>query len=75
MTYGDFKDLARRAASDRVLRDETFNIAINPKYDGYQRDLMAYKFFDKKTALVVGLNLCQINKLQRNFINQLLKKF
>ena len=51
MAYGDFKDLARRAASDKVLRDKTFNIAKNPKYDGYQRGLasMVYKFFDKKS--------------------------
>ena len=37
MAYGDFKDLKRRRASDKVLRDKTFNIAKNPKYDGYQR--------------------------------------
>ena len=29
MAYGDFKDLARRAASDKVLRDRAFNIAKN----------------------------------------------
>ena len=34
MAYGDFKDLPRRAASDKVLRDKAFNIAKNPKYDG-----------------------------------------
>ena len=39
MAYGDFKDLARRTASDKVLRDKAFNIAKNPKYDGYQRRL------------------------------------
>ena len=52
MAYGDFKDLARRTASDKVLRDKAFNIAKNPKYDGYQRGLasMFYKFFDKKSA-------------------------
>ena len=38
MTYGDFKDLKRRAFSDKVLKDKAFNIAKNPKYDGYQRD-------------------------------------
>ena len=27
MVYGDFKDLARRTASDKVLRDKAFNIA------------------------------------------------
>ena len=29
MVYGDFKDLAKRTASDKVLRDEAFNIAKN----------------------------------------------
>ena len=52
MAYGDFKDLNRRTASDKVLRDKAFNIAKNPKYHGYQRGLtsMVYKFFDKKFA-------------------------
>ena len=31
MDYGDFKDLARKAASGKVLRGKTFNIAKNPK--------------------------------------------
>ena len=50
MAYGDFKDLKRRIASDKILRDTAFNIAKNPKHDGYQRGLtsMVYKFFDKK---------------------------
>ena len=50
MAYGNFKDLARRTASNKVLRDKAFNIAKTPKYDGYQRRLasMLYKFFDKK---------------------------
>ena len=39
MAYGYFKDLARRNASDKVIRNKKFNIAKNPKYDGYQRDL------------------------------------
>ena len=47
MAYGDFKDLARKTAYDKVLRDKAFNIAKNPKYDGYQRGLtsIVYKFF------------------------------
>ena len=40
MPYGDFKDLSRRTASDKILRDKAFDIAKNPKYDGYQRGLM-----------------------------------
>ena len=39
MVYGDFNDLARRIVSDEILRDKEFNIAKNPKYDGYQRAL------------------------------------
>ena len=52
MTYGDFKDLPRRTASDKILRDKSFNIAKNPKYGGYQRVLvsMVYSFFNKKNA-------------------------
>ena len=52
ISYGDFKDLARRTASDKVLRDKAFNIVKNPKYNGYQKVLaaMVYKFFDKKFA-------------------------
>ena len=44
MAYGDFKDLNRRIAADKA-----FNIAKNPKYDGYQHELSAivYKFFDE----------------------------
>ena len=37
MAYGDFKNLTRKTLSDKILRDKTFNIAKNPKYDGYQR--------------------------------------
>ena len=47
MAYGDFKDLAKRTASDNyvawrdsdVWRDKAFNIAKNPKYNGYLRSL------------------------------------
>ena len=35
-----------------LLKNKAFNIAKDPKYDGYQRGLasMAYKFFDKKSG-------------------------
>ena len=35
MVYGDFKDLNRKTAANKVLIGEAFNIAKNPKYDGY----------------------------------------
>ena len=55
MAYGDFKDLARRTASDKLLRDKLFNIAKNSKYDGYQSGLasMIYKSFEKKSKEMV----------------------
>ena len=45
------KHLKRRTASDEVLRDKAFNIAKNPKYDGYQRGIasMVHNVFDKKS--------------------------
>ena len=51
MAYGDFKDLTKRTAADKVLRDKAFEIASDQKYDEYQRELasMVYKFFDKKS--------------------------
>ena len=57
MPYGDFKDIARRTASDKVLRDKGFNIAKNAKYDGYQRGLASkvYNFFEKNRKEVVSL--------------------
>ena len=52
MAYGYFKDLPRRTASDKVLRDKLFSISKNLKHDGYQRGLasMVYNLFHKKTA-------------------------
>ena len=51
MAYGDFKDLPKRTAADKVLRDKAFKVASDQKHDGYQRGLasMVYKFFDKKS--------------------------
>ena len=50
--YADNKDLIYRTKADKVLKDKTYDIASNPKYDDYQRGLasMVYKFFDKKST-------------------------
>ena len=49
--YSDSKDLTKRTVADKILRSKAFNIAKDPKYDGYQRGLasMVYKVFDKKS--------------------------
>ena len=78
MAYGDFKDLKRRTASDKILKDKAFNIAKNPKYDGYQRGLasMVYKFFDKKSK-GRGVNiLSEFNKqLAKELHKRIFRKF
>ena len=52
MTYGKYKRLTKRTQADKILKDKAFQIASNPKYDGYQRGLalMVFKFYDKKSA-------------------------
>ena len=52
MAYGDFKDLNRRTAADKVLRDKAFNIAKDPNYMDINVDLHQWfiNFLIKKTA-------------------------
>ena len=71
MAYGDFKDLAKRIAVDKALRDKAFKIASDQKYHGYQRGLasMVYKFFDKKSQ---GKGLAN-NKENMQLANELHK--
>ena len=49
--YADHKNLINRTEADKFLRDKAYDIASNPKYDGYQRGLasMVYKLFDRKS--------------------------
>ena len=77
MAYGDFKDLVRRTASDKVLIDKAFNIAKNPKYVGYQRGLasMVSDFLIKSREVVVLImKLNKKSNLLTNYANELLKK-
>ena len=50
--YADHKDLINSTEADKILGDKAYDIASNPKYDGYQRGLasMVYKFLDKKST-------------------------
>ena len=49
MVYSDFKDLPQRTASNKVLHNKTFKIAIMQKNNGYHSRpaSMVYNFFDK----------------------------
>ena len=76
MAYEDFKDLNRRTAADKVLHDQPFNIAKNPKYDRYHRGLasVVYKFFDKKT-LVETIKNENIKELAKEMHKPIIRKF
>ena len=76
--YADSKDLARRTQADKVLRDKAYNIASNPKYDGYQRGLagMVYNFFDKKSASLADKSTMRGNlELANELHKPIIKKF
>ena len=77
MAYGNFKILARRAAADKVLKNKAFNIAKDPKYDGYQRGLasMVYKFFDKNAAGSGIKSLPQNEQLAEELHKPITRKF
>ena len=76
VAYDKTKDIVKRIQSDKVLNHKAFEIAIDPKYDGYQRGLasMVYKFFDRKSA---SLNKSSgsgiINKPNYQLVNELHK--
>ena len=36
--YSDSKDLTKRTVADKILRNRAFNIAKDPKYDGFKED-------------------------------------
>ena len=57
MAYGDLKDLAKRTVSDKILRYKAFNIAKNPKFDGYQHGLtsVVYNFLTKQLLVELPL--------------------
>ena len=58
MDFGDFKDLTSRTTSDKILRDKTFNIAKNPKYDQYNEELLHWSInILIKILLVVVLRI------------------
>ena len=77
MAYGDFKELTKRTAADKVLRDKAFKIAKDPKYDEYHRGLtsMVYIFFDKKTAGSSIESMPQNEKLAEELHNPIIRKF
>ena len=81
MANGDYKDLKSITAADNVLRDKAFNVAKNPKYDGYQRGLasMVYNFFKKMTkgngGTLANKSIPQNEKLAEELHKPFIRKF
>ena len=78
MAYGDFKDLAKRTGSEKILRDKTFNVAKNSKYHGYQRGLasMVYRFLDRKFAgSGIKNEITQNQQLAAELHKRIIRKF
>ena len=77
MTYGDFKNLAKRTATDKVLRDKAFKTASDQKYDAYQRGLasMVYKFFDKNSQGSGLINNKENTQLANELHKPIIRKF
>ena len=78
MASGNFKDLKRRTASDKILGDKAFSTAKTPRYDGYQRGLasMVYKFSDKKsTGSGINIPLEFDEQLAKELHKPIIRKF
>ena len=60
LAYGDFKDLAKRTASDKMLRDKAFNIAKNTKHYGFFQWFINFLTRNLLHLVVIEMNLNKI---------------
>ena len=80
VAYSDSKDLTKRTFADKNLKNRAFDIAKDPKYDGYQRGLasMVYKFFASKVsgsgAKLTPENEQLANELHKQLLENLKKE-
>ena len=78
--YSDSKDLTKRTVADKILKNKAFDIAKDPKYDGYEKGLasMVYNFFDSKVsgsvAKLTPENEQLANELNKPIIRKLKKE-
>ena len=76
MAYGDFKDLAKKTASDKILRDKAFNSAkAQTMMDNKEVFLLWFTNILIKSLKLVVL-IIKLNKISnqlKNYTNQLLE--
>ena len=77
MTYGHFKDLTRRTASDKAFCNKVYSIAKNRKYDGYQSGTpsMVYNFLIKKLLAAYKNENMSHQQLAEELHKPIIKKF
>ena len=71
------KILQKKAAADKILKNKAFDIAKDPKNDGYQRGLasMVYKFFDLKVSGSGAKLIPQNEQLANELHKPIIRKF
>ena len=75
--YSYSKDFTKRTVADKILKNKAFDIAKDPKYDGYQRGLasMVYKFFDSKVSGSGAKLTLQNEQLAEELHEPIVRKF
>ena len=75
--YSDNKDLTKRTVADKILKNKAFDIAKDPKYNGYQRGLasMVYKFFDAKVSGSGAKLIPEYEQLANELHKPIIRKF
>ena len=75
--YSDSKDLTKRTVAVKIFKNKAFDIAKDPKYDGYQKGLasMVYKFFDSKVSGSGVKLIPQNEQLAEELHKSIIRKF
>ena len=68
MNYGDFKEVPRRTASDKLLGNKVFNIAESAQYDGHKNYFcpMVYSFLIKGLQVVQTVTTIDTSAIIQN---------
>ena len=76
MVFGDFKDFSRMTAPHKLSSGKAFNMAKNPRFNSYQRELasMIYQLFDLKSGCAIKSKVIPNHKLPNKQHKQIIKK-
>ena len=78
--YNKYKDSVNRTQSDIVLKNKAYKIAVDPKYNGYERSLaaMVYKCFNEKSkgsGIESGNRFPENKQLAEELHRQIIRNF